>query len=100
MVCQYSKHLYTIDIPYKLLKERKKDKKYLTELAIDICIPDISGNAHANHRPLGQRVLHTALSVASARLEFCARVPANFLQTRLSTRTVSINTTFWLRDWD
>ena len=44
--------------------------------------------------------MHTALSVASARLEFGARVPANFLQTRLSTRTVSINTTFWLRDWD
>ena len=100
MVCQYSKHLYTIDIPDKLLKERKKDKKDLTELAIDICIPNISGNAHANHRPLGQRVLYTALGIASARLKFGARVPANFLQTRLSTRTVSINTTFWLRNWD
>jgi len=66
------------------------------ELAIDICIPDISGNAHANHSPLWQGVLHTALSVASARLQFCAGIPANLLQTGLPTGTISVNTALWL----
>jgi len=66
------------------------------ELAIDICIPDISGNAHANHSPLRQGVLHTALSIASARLQFCAGIPANLLQTRLPTGTISVNTALWL----
>ena len=97
MVCQYSKHLYTTDIPYKLLKERKKDKKDLTELAIDICIPDISGNAHANHGPLWQSVLDSAVSVLTAGREDGTGVAAHLGQAGQAAGTVRIYTTLGLR---
>lgn len=61
------------------------------DLAIDICIPDISWDTHANHRPLGQSVVHGALSIPAARVQLSARVPADFLQTRLPARTVTIH---------
>lgn len=67
------------------------------ELAINICIPDISGNAHANHGPLGQGVLHGAVCVGAAGRELRAGVPAVLLETRLPTRAVSVHPALRLR---
>jgi len=69
----------------------------LRELAINICIPDISGNAHANHGPLGQGVLHCAVCVGAAGCELSAGVPAVLLETGLPTRAVSVHPALRLR---
>jgi hypothetical protein len=75
---------------------RKKTRKRLTELAIDIRIPDIAGDTRANHGALRQRVLHAALRVAPAGPQLCAGVPADLLKARLPTRAVAVNPTLGL----
>lgn len=71
------------------------------EVASNIGVSDISGQTGAEHGPLGQRVLDTALGIDAAGGEHSAGVPAHLIEASQATRAVSVNTTLRLRlgDW-